>query len=122
MPLYHLLGQPLNVDPNTGKRIWVCLCGQKVSLPNVQPANQAISIPNNRVEVMECPSCYAGTDEKDEQAPPITEQGDIKPTFDQDLGKEDDDQAIPGQEDDDGQGDEDGRLIKEEKVDFPDAQ
>ena len=114
MPLYHLLAKPLNVTPD-GKRIWLCLCGQKVSLPNVQPANQAISIPNNRVEVVECPGCYAGTEEDGEEAPPITDQGDIKPTFDQDLGDATDDQSAPDE------ASEDGQVLKEEKVDFPDA-
>ena len=66
MPLYHLLGKPLNLDPSTGKRIWACLCGQKVALPNVQPTNQVIQIPNNRVEIMECSACYAGEDEEGE--------------------------------------------------------
>jgi|GEM_PF-2570794 hypothetical protein len=116
MPLYHLLGQPLNIDPNTGKRIWVCLCGQKVSLPNVQPANQAISISNNRVEVMECPACYNATDEKEEEAAPVSEtDGELKPTFDQDIGEATDDQEAP----DETTGD--GEVLKEEKVDFPDT-
>ena len=115
MPLYHLLAQPLPKLTPDGKRVWVCICGQKVALPNVQPASQVIQTSNNRVEVMECPACYAGTEEKGEEAPPMTEQGDIKPTFDKDLGDATDDQSAP---DETG---EDGEVLEEEKVDFPDA-
>jgi hypothetical protein len=115
MPLYHLLAQPLNLDAPTGKRIWSCLCGQKVSLPNIQPVSQVIQTPNGRVEVMECPGCYAGREEKGEAPPPITEDGEIKPTFDQDIGEAADDQDAPDE------AGEDGEILKEEKVDWPDT-
>jgi|HubBroStandDraft_2_1064218.scaffolds.fasta_scaffold140862_2 hypothetical protein len=115
MPLYHLLAQPLALPAQPGKRIWACLCGQKVSLPDGQPKSQVIQTPNNRVEIMECPACYNATEEEGEEAPPVTEAGDIKPTFDQDLGDAADDQEVP--EETTG----DGEVLKEERVDFPDT-
>lgn len=115
MPLYHLLAQPTQQFTPEGKRVWTCICGQKVALPNVQPTSQVIQTGNNRVEVMECANCYASTEEKDEQAPPITEAGDIKPTYDQDIGDAADDQEAPDE------ASEDGEVLKEEKVDFPDT-
>jgi hypothetical protein len=116
MPLYHLLAQPLPKLTPDGKRVWVCICGQKVALPNVQPASQVIQTSNNRVEVMECPACYNATDEKEEEAAPVSEtDGELKPTFDQDIGEATDDQEAP----DETTGD--GEVLKEEKVDFPDT-
>jgi len=98
MAIRHLLKRPLRKSGD-GRVVWGCECGMEVILPpQAFPAGTRVETPDpkERPEPIECAACFAGEDAEGEEAPPITEQGDIKTTFDQDLGEASEDLVPTG--------------------------
>jgi hypothetical protein len=115
--IYHLLRKP--IKPLERQRIqWECVCGLNIALPAVptQPGT-AIQVPDEKTgaNIVECAACYNASDEKGEMPVPYgraDNERDLNPTFDTDLGEEDDEEAAPDEQITD-------EVLSEEREEFP---
>lgn len=120
--IYHLLKKPVKLMDG-GRVQWECVCGLNVALP-AKPVEPGTAVqtadPKNSADVIECAACYNASDERGETPVPMgaaANERELNPTFDTDLGEEEEeDQTVQAPHPDEPQ---DGDTLAEEAEEFP---